>query len=84
MLSVRNLADGSLVSGPKCTANPGGPVTIRAPAFHLNSDNGFGVLRVKARGHRDVVTVVGHAAAFRATSRLRRQQTPLRAVILRP
>ena len=29
--------------------------------FH-NEDNGFCVLRVKARGHRDLVTVVGHAA----------------------
>ncbi len=29
--------------------------------FH-NEDNGFCVLQVKARGHRDLVTVVGHAA----------------------
>ena len=29
--------------------------------FH-NEDNGFCVLRVKARGHRELVTVVGHAA----------------------
>ena len=29
--------------------------------FH-NSDNGFCVLRVKARGQRDLITVVGHAA----------------------
>src|SRR5712672_2971644 len=26
------------------------------------ADNGFCVIRVKARGHRDLVTVVGHAA----------------------
>ena len=31
--------------------------------FH-NSENGFSVLRVKARGHRDLVTVVGHAATI--------------------
>ena len=31
--------------------------------FH-NEDNGFCVLRVKARGHRDLVTVVGHAATI--------------------
>jgi exodeoxyribonuclease V alpha subunit len=29
--------------------------------FH-NSDNGFCVLRVKARGQRDLITLVGHAA----------------------
>lgn len=31
--------------------------------FH-NEDNGFCVLQVKARGHRDLVTVVGHAASI--------------------
>ncbi|HLZ98561.1 MAG TPA: helix-hairpin-helix domain-containing protein, partial [Steroidobacteraceae bacterium] len=31
--------------------------------FH-NADNGFCVLRVNARGHRDLVTIVGHAAAI--------------------
>jgi exodeoxyribonuclease V alpha subunit len=33
-------------------------------AYH-NAENGFCVLR-EARGHRDVVTVVGHAAAISA------------------
>ena len=28
-----------------------------------NAESGFAVLRVKARGHRDLVTIVGHAAA---------------------
>src|SRR6202047_1756574 len=31
-----------------------------------NSENGFCVLRAKVRGHRDVVTVVGHAATIAA------------------
>src|SRR6201982_2213149 len=31
-----------------------------------NADNGFCVVRVKARGHRDLVTVVGHAAIISA------------------
>jgi exodeoxyribonuclease V alpha subunit len=31
-----------------------------------NAENGFCVLRAKARGHRDVVTVVGHAATISA------------------
>jgi exodeoxyribonuclease V alpha subunit len=33
--------------------------------FH-NSDNGFCVLRVKARGRRDLITLVGHAAMISA------------------
>ena len=31
-----------------------------------NPDSGFCVLRVKARGHRDLVTIVAHAAAISA------------------
>jgi exodeoxyribonuclease V alpha subunit len=31
-----------------------------------NGENGFSVLRIKARGHRDLVTVVGHVAAVSA------------------
>jgi exodeoxyribonuclease V alpha subunit len=38
---------------------------IERVTYHT-SENGFCVLRVKARGHRDVVTVVGHAAAIAA------------------
>ena len=33
--------------------------------FH-NAENGFCVLRIKARGHRDLVTVIGHAASISA------------------
>src|SRR6202030_179693 len=33
--------------------------------FH-NDDNGFCVLRIKARGHRELITVVGHAATISA------------------
>ena len=33
--------------------------------FH-NSENGFCVLRVKARGQRDLITLVGHAAMLTA------------------
>ena len=33
---------------------------------YQNADNGFCVLRVKARGHRDLVTLVGHAATISA------------------
>ena len=39
--------------------------SVERVTFH-NPDNGFCVLRVKARGHRDLVTIVGHAAAISA------------------
>jgi len=38
---------------------------VERVTFH-NADNGFCVLRVKARGHRDLVTTVGHAASISA------------------
>lgn len=38
---------------------------VERVTFH-NSENGFCVLRVKARGHRDLVTAVGHAATISA------------------
>jgi exodeoxyribonuclease V alpha subunit len=33
---------------------------------YQNAENGFCVLRVRARGHRELVTLVGHAAAISA------------------
>jgi exodeoxyribonuclease V alpha subunit len=38
---------------------------VERVTFH-NDENGFCVLRAKARGHRDLVTVIGHAAAISA------------------
>ena len=38
---------------------------VERVTYH-NGDNGFCVLRIKARGHRELVTVVGHAAAISA------------------
>jgi exodeoxyribonuclease V alpha subunit len=38
---------------------------VERVTFH-NPDTGFCVLRVKARGHRDLVPVIGHAAAITA------------------
>ena len=38
---------------------------IERVTYH-NSENGFCVLRAKVRGHREVVTVVGHAATIAA------------------
>jgi exodeoxyribonuclease V alpha subunit len=31
-----------------------------------NAESGFCVLRIKARGHRDLITIVGHAATISA------------------
>jgi hypothetical protein len=38
---------------------------VERVTFH-NEENGFCVLRTKARGHRDLVTVVGHSATIAA------------------
>jgi exodeoxyribonuclease V alpha subunit len=38
---------------------------VERVTFH-NEENGFCVLRVKARGHRDLVTLIGHAATIAA------------------
>ena len=38
---------------------------VERVTFH-NSDSGFCVLRAKARGHRELVTIVGHAATISA------------------
>ena len=38
---------------------------VERVTFH-NSDNGFCVLRIQARGHRNLVTVVGHSATISA------------------
>src|ERR1700728_3461768 len=38
---------------------------VERVTFH-NSENGFCVLRAKARGYRDLVTIVGHAATISA------------------
>ena len=39
--------------------------TVERVTFH-NADTGFAVLKVQARGKRDLVTVVGHAATIGA------------------
>ena len=38
---------------------------VERVTFH-NAETGFCVLRVKARGQRDLITVVGHAATIAA------------------
>ena len=50
------------VSGPSSEVLAG---LVERVTFH-NEDNGFCVLRVKARGHRELITVIGHAAVISA------------------
>jgi exodeoxyribonuclease V alpha subunit len=38
---------------------------VERVTYH-NAENGFCVLRLRARGHRDLVTLVGHAAVVSA------------------
>jgi exodeoxyribonuclease V alpha subunit len=38
---------------------------VERVTFH-NDENGFCVLRIKARGQRDLITVLGHAARISA------------------
>jgi exodeoxyribonuclease V alpha subunit len=50
------------------TQSPGREVLaglVERVTFH-NAENGFCVIRIKARGHRDLVTMVGHAAIISA------------------
>ncbi|HYI68234.1 MAG TPA: conjugal transfer protein TraA, partial [Skermanella sp.] len=35
---------------------------VERVTFH-SAESGFCVLRIKARGHRDLITIVGHAAS---------------------
>jgi ATP-dependent exoDNAse (exonuclease V) alpha subunit len=53
---------------PSTTSHPDREViagAVERVTFH-NAENGFCVLRIKARGHRDLVAVVGHAAVISA------------------
>jgi hypothetical protein len=43
----------------------GGTGLVERVTYH-NAENGFCVVRIKARGHRELVTLVGHAAAISA------------------
>jgi exodeoxyribonuclease V alpha subunit len=51
--------------GGACPASPAEVLAelVERVTFH-NAENGFCVLRVKARGQRDLVTVVGHSATI--------------------
>ena len=59
---LRFLCDGA---GMKPQAEPSAQEVlaglVERVTFH-NAENGFCVLRLKARGHRELITVIGHAA----------------------
>jgi exodeoxyribonuclease V alpha subunit len=52
-------------SDPKASSQEVHACLVERVTFH-NEDNGFCVLRTRARGHRELVTVVGQAAAISA------------------
>ena len=52
---------GGVASFVQTTATESLAGLVERVTFH-NPENGFCVLRVKARGQRDLITVVGHAA----------------------
>jgi exodeoxyribonuclease V alpha subunit len=56
------------MSAPPSNSQPDREVlagSVERVTFH-DAESGFCVLRVKARGHRDLVTIVGHAATISA------------------
>jgi exodeoxyribonuclease V alpha subunit len=63
MQSTGNQSSGNQSSASQPTEVLAG--SIERVTFH-NAANGFCVVRIKARGHRDLVTVVGHAAEISA------------------
>jgi exodeoxyribonuclease V alpha subunit len=50
---------------PECSTQEVLAGPVERVTYH-NDENGFCVLRIKARGHRDLVTVIGHLAAVSA------------------
>src|SRR5712691_11026395 len=52
-------------SQPQATTQEVLAGSVERVTFH-NDDSGFCVLRIKARGHRELVTVIGHAAVISA------------------
>src|SRR5271165_7112246 len=67
-VAPRDKTDDSAIrmkSNPETTTQEVLAGLVERVTFH-NAENGFCVLRAKARGHRDLVTVVGHAAIISA------------------
>ncbi len=56
------MPSGSRASAPEREALGG---LVERVTYH-NPENGYCVLRIKARGQRDLITIVGHAAVISA------------------
>ena len=65
----------SKANGPPIEALAG---LVERVTFH-NAESGFCVLRIKARGQRDLVTVVGHAAVITSGERVQMSGTRINA-----
>jgi hypothetical protein len=52
--------------------------SVERVTFH-NEDNGFGVLKVKARGKRNLLPVVGHVSSISAQTAERAKRRAVRA-----
>jgi exodeoxyribonuclease V alpha subunit len=64
-LRVGGLGVSPMKSSPEASTQEVLAGLVERVTFH-NSETGFCVLGAKARGHRDLVTVVGHAAIISA------------------
>ena len=62
---VRAVVNSSLKPQPDSSTQEVLAGLVERVTYH-NAENGFCVIRVKARGHRELVTAVGHAAAIAA------------------
>jgi exodeoxyribonuclease V alpha subunit len=66
--ALSNYADKQAIQMTPQPQSPTGEVLaglVERVTFH-NAENGFCVLRIKARGHRELATVVGHSATISA------------------
>ena len=69
--TCRYAAEPWVVEHSRAGRSPGTPERenlaglVERVTFH-NEESGFSVLRVKARGHLDLITVIGHAATIGA------------------
>ena len=70
--NIEPRARGTMKSQPNPSDQEALAGLVERVTYH-NVENGFCVLRVKARGHRDLVTVVGHAATIPPASGSLRQ-----------
>ena len=74
------LTDWSVNISPSATPHEGLSGLIERVTFH-SEETGFGVLRVKVKGHRELVTVVGTLASVNAGEWITAQGNWVRLVV---